>query len=116
MASRREWTGTPTELLNELTGFAGPAVKTRSWPKSGQALRGELRRIIPPLNRQGIQITLPDRERGIRAITINKQDWAAQSLDSLPVWQDGEGNGCQSSKLANDSPNQSSPATNESCC
>jgi energy-coupling factor transporter ATP-binding protein EcfA2 len=76
MTNQDRWEGVPTELLNRLDDIAGPVTKTRAWPKSGQALRGQLRRIMPPLSRRGIQITLPDREQGIRDITIVKQDYA----------------------------------------
>jgi len=114
MASRQEWTGTPTELLNELTELAGTAAKARSWPKTGQALRGELRRIIPPLTRQGVQITLPDRERGIRAITINKKDWAAQKVESLSVWQPDESVTAKVPKLPTNHPSDLSGRANES--
>jgi hypothetical protein len=113
MAERQQWNGTPTELLIELNALAGTASKTRSWPKSGQALRGELRRVSPPLNRQGIRVTLPDRERGIREIAIEKQDSGSKSLASLPVRHSDDGSSCQSSKLVNDSPIQSSQSCNK---
>ena len=73
MQGRADWTGTAAELLTELEGTAGGAVKTgKEWPTSGRSLGRRLNRLSSALRPVGIEI---DREREGRArrIVISRQ-------------------------------------------
>ena len=59
---RPRWTGTATALLSALATIAGEgAGKHPDWPRNGQALSGQLRRIAPNLRQKGIHVELGGR-------------------------------------------------------
>lgn len=59
---RRRWTGTATELLAALRDHADePARQSRDWPRNGQALSGQLKRLAPNLRQNGIHVELGRR-------------------------------------------------------
>jgi hypothetical protein len=60
------WTGTFTDLLNEL----GKERTNKDWPKSAAALSGCLKEVRPWLTEQGIVLTYEKRTAGRRPITI----------------------------------------------
>jgi hypothetical protein len=77
MATRTEWTGTASALLNSLAEAAGERVaKAKTWPDGPRALAGRLRRAATFLRKVGIDIGF-DREgrartRMIRITTTEK--------------------------------------------
>lgn len=57
MTMRTEWTGIASNLLGALAELAGERVtKAKSWPGSGRALSGRLRRAATFLRKMGIEI------------------------------------------------------------
>ena len=71
MASRDEWTGRATELLEDLSILVGDATTRRKgWPADGARLGQELRRTAPNLRASGIDIHFDSPSR--RVITIRK--------------------------------------------
>ena len=57
IATRTEWTGTASELLDALGEVAGErVVKSKTWPDSPRALSGRLRRAATFLRKTGIEI------------------------------------------------------------
>ena len=69
-AEHRSWTGTSSELLDELTTMVGDkAAASKSWPKSARWLSTCLRRTAPQLRTIGITIDF-DRAHD-RLVTIN---------------------------------------------
>src|SRR5690348_7765196 len=70
MASRREWTGTASNLLGALAEVVGERVaKSKTWPDSPRALAGRLRRAATFLRKIGIEINF-GREGRARTRTI----------------------------------------------
>ncbi len=68
------WSGTATELLNELERKAHErTLKSQSWPKSGKGVSSALRRLAPLFRRMGITIDQQHREAGTgrRIVEIN---------------------------------------------
>ena len=63
--NRKDWSGTATDLLNELERTAHDrAVKSQAWPKSGKGAASALRRLSPLFRRMGIIIDQQHREAG----------------------------------------------------
>lgn len=55
LATHRDWKGTATVLLQELSAFAGPdATRKRGWPITANELGAELSRLAPNLRAVGI--------------------------------------------------------------
>ena len=84
-AEHRSWTGTSSELLDELTTMVGDkAAASKSWPKSARWLSTCLRRTAPQLRTIGITIDF-DRAHD-RLVTINvtpkPADSSVDSVDS----------------------------------
>ncbi len=82
-AQHLSWTGTSSELLDELTTMVGDkAAAGKSWPKSARWLSTCLRRIAPQLRAIGITIDF-DRSHD-RLVTINVSPKPADSsIDSV---------------------------------
>ena len=58
-AAVRQWEGTPTDLLRELTAQVGRvAARSAGWPKSVQSFTNDLRRLTPQLRVRGLTIML----------------------------------------------------------
>jgi hypothetical protein len=69
----QEWSGTATELGNELGEVVGEKqAKSRSWPDSPRALRSRLQRAQAPLRKVGIILTFDSTARK-RAIRIRSE-------------------------------------------
>jgi hypothetical protein len=68
------WEGTCKELQQVLEPFVDESTrKSRSWPKSPQAISGRLRRLATFLRESGIHITLPSKAgKGRRLLTITR--------------------------------------------
>jgi len=67
-----DWSGTPTELLAQLTTLVEKKVTSlRHWPKSPSALGKELLRIAPQLRLHSISVAF-ERNREKRLITLTK--------------------------------------------
>ena len=65
MATRTEWTGTASDLLDTLAEAAGERVaKAKTWPDSPRALAGRLRRAATFLRKVGIEISFDARGPG----------------------------------------------------
>lgn len=71
-ASKDQWSGTPTELLQELNLLAGKRTQySRDWPQTASALSKRLRSLQAGLRRQGIDVTLTrGRERKITIVNM----------------------------------------------
>ncbi|MGH2652662.1 MAG: hypothetical protein ACRDHK_15800, partial [Actinomycetota bacterium] len=67
MDHKQTWSGTAADLLVELDVVASDAIKRdKTWPTSARKLSEALRRIVPNLRREGIEVTPPgpnDRPR-----------------------------------------------------
>jgi len=72
MASRREWKGTASNLLDTLEGVVGEKVlKSKNWPASAEALGRGLRRPATFLRKAGIEIGFKKVD-GTRTIIITR--------------------------------------------
>ena len=59
---RPRWTGTASDLLSELGRIAGDDGRRHpDWPRNGQALSGQLKRLAPSLRQKGIHVELGGR-------------------------------------------------------
>jgi hypothetical protein len=86
MLKRTVWRGTPTDLLLKLNEQNTTDDKTeqRSWPKNGQVLSSQLRRIAPNLRATGIDVQLGEKTAGPgskRLITIRRKKRKRQAAD-----------------------------------
>ncbi len=74
---RPRWTGTATALLSELGRIAGDEGRRHpDWPRNGQALSGQLKRLAPNLRQKGIHTELGGRAADIkrtRTLTVWSQ-------------------------------------------
>ncbi len=71
-AGTSAWTGTATDLLNELDQVAGDRVRRqRNWPQSGRSLAGILKRLAPNMRAVGVDVELGRTKNG-RFITITR--------------------------------------------
>jgi hypothetical protein len=83
-----DWTGTATDLLAELTDAAADAVKKkRTWPADATRLSGLLRRVVPALRRQGIEVEFS--KSGPRTICVHKVTETASSASRATEDVDG---------------------------
>jgi len=64
------WRGRPSELLEELTKFKEPSIHT-TWPKTPQAMGGELKRYTAPLYGVGIEVINETKSNGKKNRTGN---------------------------------------------
>jgi len=83
---RSRWTGTASQLLSDLAGVTGDAVKkARSWPQTPRALSNRLRRAATFLRKANIDITF-DRtgHRRSRTITIVSRADDSEETSSAP--------------------------------
>ena len=89
------WTGTASELLDELTALAGPrSLASKTWPKTPRGLSAIIRRLAPQLRATGVAITF-GRDQHQRIVTvatvtrrvINPRGVHPEALDvpSLPI-------------------------------
>jgi hypothetical protein len=71
-----EWEDTATNHLERLTGMVKEATRRdKSWPKSGRALGGALRRLAPNLKQAGVVVEFKEKRQpktGARLISIRK--------------------------------------------
>jgi putative DNA primase/helicase len=75
VCARGHWTGTATQLWQELSKFADGQDKQDYWPKNGWALSVQLRRIAANLRAAGLDINLGKKTPGKgskRIIAIKK--------------------------------------------
>jgi hypothetical protein len=85
MKKQDTWSGTATELLDELERVVGEKeAKRKHWPGSSSVLGARLRRIAAPLRRLNIRLSY-DREGSGRTISITRGKTArgGKSLSSL---------------------------------
>ena len=66
-----DWSGTPSELLTELTLLAGKKAESPRWPKSPERLAMELRQIAPQLGIHGILVDFLRSNRG-RIVSLKR--------------------------------------------
>jgi hypothetical protein len=66
-----DWSGTPSELLTELTLLAGRKAESPRWPKSPDRLAIELRQIAPQLGIHGILVDFSRSHRG-RIVSLKR--------------------------------------------
>ncbi len=76
MVTTSVWTGTATDLLNELDQVAEDKIKRqRAWPQSSRSLSGILKRLAPNLRAVGVDVEFGTAGRGRnkrRSITIRR--------------------------------------------
>jgi hypothetical protein len=66
-----EWTGTATQLLDELNKITNEVTRRqKAWPSNGQAVSNALRRVVANLRATGVEVIFHPRERRRRLITI----------------------------------------------
>jgi phage/plasmid primase-like uncharacterized protein len=81
-----EWTGTATELLDNLEMIAGDKVtKSKRWPTTPSGLGHRFKRIAAPLRRLGIEILRGERQGKARdrIITITRSDKPRKTPSAL---------------------------------
>ena len=88
MLNRTVWRGTPTELLDKLNeeNATDEKPEQRSWPKNGQVLSSQLRRIAPNLRAMGIDVQLGEKTAGAgskRMIAIRRKKQKVQIADQF---------------------------------
>ncbi len=72
MKDQTGWTGTPTDLYNQLTDLASDTTKRqKAWPKSASVLGKRLREGAPSLRCSGIEIVFPKGK--VRTYQISKR-------------------------------------------
>jgi hypothetical protein len=112
VTKRKEWTGTASQLLQELAGVAGErTAKSKNWPDSPRALAGRLRRAATFLRTAGIEISFVNEGRG-RTRTIHivptgrpsvpenaGTEPSAPSASSAPISKFNSGNGFDGTDL-----------------
>lgn len=86
LETNREWSGTPTSLLETLDRWARESVRAQKyWPKTPAHLSAALKRQEPFLRQLGIQITSDRRgKRGDRFITLTNLEYG-KALPPAPV-------------------------------
>ena len=83
--SRKEWSGSATDLLKSLNKIVPPEVqKLKAWPKRPNVLSNSLMRVQTFLRKKGIEIER--KHSGNRSITLRKID-VSQPPDK-PSWAD----------------------------
>lgn len=119
MTKRMTWTGTATDLLNELERIAHErAARSPSWPKSGKGAASALRRTAPLFRRMGITITQDTREAhtGRRLVVVEVAKSASPSSPDgkkLPEANNGaafEGDDCRDICVTRPSPVSHQPS------
>lgn len=69
--SRKEWSGTATDLLKSLNKIASPEIqRLKAWPKRSNALSNSLMRVQTFLRKKGIEVER--KHSGTRSITFSK--------------------------------------------
>jgi putative DNA primase/helicase len=77
VADANSWTGTASELLDELSAMAGERdLASKAWPRRPKVLSSILRRIAPQLRTTGVVVDF-DRSTNSRTITLGRKDRAA---------------------------------------
>jgi hypothetical protein len=72
VVSTSYWTGTASELLNELDHIADDKLRRlRAWPQTGRSLSGILKRLAPNLRAVWVEVELGRTKKG-RFITLRK--------------------------------------------
>jgi hypothetical protein len=103
------WTGTASDLLDELTNRAdAKIIATREWPRGANALSGRLRRLAPNLRRTGIHIEFTHTGRK-RRISVSTARRGKGSSGSSPVQETTEKPSDDATASADDTSND--PAT-----
>lgn len=119
MTKRMTWTGTATDLLNELENVAHErATRSPSWPKSGKGAASALRRTAPLFRRMGITITQNTREAhtGRRLVVVEVAKSASPSSPDgkkPPEANNGaafEGDDCRDICVTRPSPDRRQPS------
>ena len=71
--AHKPWTGSATDLLAALQGYADDATKRqRQWPKNGKTLSDTLRRLAPNLRSIEIEVEFLPRSKTSRQIRVQK--------------------------------------------
>jgi hypothetical protein len=84
-----ETKGTPTEVLDELSRFAGRRIRaSRDWPKTPSRMGNELRRLAPHLRERGIYVTSWKNHKG-RFISL-KSKLICDESDALVALEDSD--------------------------
>lgn len=78
IADRSEWTGTATELLEDL----GRRPDDREWPKDGRAVGNRLKRLAPELRRLGVEAEQLPRSGHSRRWRLTKLGTASSPTSS----------------------------------
>ena len=81
---RTEWTGTASELLEELNESTDKFRQGKYWPNGPRALANLLRRVAPNLRRLGIDCDFPPRTARARRLMLKYRKVASSSSSSPP--------------------------------
>lgn len=74
LAREPEWHGTPSALLEALSGEVPESTRRmRAWPKAAQSLSNRLKRLAPALEAAGIEAT-SSKDHGVRYWSIRQKD------------------------------------------
>jgi hypothetical protein len=112
MATRTEWTGTASDLLDALTELVSEAQrKSKSWPNTPSILSGRLRRAATFLRKAGIEIAF-DREtnhKRSRSIHISALPESGGDFASAPSASSAPDNKSTGSDGADDTDANNTP-------
>jgi site-specific DNA-adenine methylase len=90
VAQKGEWEGTMGELLTELTAnqVSEQTARAKEWPRTPRKLSGALRRIVPALRHEGIEVSFPDprihHDRKLKITKIPKPTKAETETQDQP--------------------------------
>ncbi len=79
------WEGRPSELLQKLDGrVTDKKRESKSWPKAANSLSGELKRLIPALRAEGVEVEFSKTpgSKSQRLITIGKVEDSTDATDA----------------------------------
>ena len=83
---KREWKGTPSALLKELTdandALANRDVRHPAWPKTPHGLGNAIRRLAPPLRSAGLEVQF--WKSGQRYIHLRRSDRPLDISEAVP--------------------------------
>ncbi len=97
LTERAEWIGTATELLNQLNAMVDEASRrARTWPTTGRALAGALRRLAPNLRAIGIEVTFGERQprTGRRLLRLRKTGDSTATIAATVTARENTGFRC----------------------
>jgi hypothetical protein len=109
-AFSKQWTGTATELLDELNNLAGEkTIAGKDWPKRPNALSGLLRRLAPSARKTGLNVSFLTTHNHTGQIRLSSVKVAEGSPPPPPAPR-GRENAAKRGTAAKGTPREIAPA------